>query len=134
MATTPSYDSYQAVYIMWSTLRTRKLYWYCDVKESILCFSATSNALWSDLMGQLLRTNNTAYRNFANKILRCINFVKVRKTHVSDLHALSKLLTIKDAYKADACKFVCNVKQSVLPEIFSNYFSECRFVHNYNTR
>ena len=69
-----------------------------------------------------------------NRILRCINFVKVRQMHVSDLYALSKVLTIKDAYKAEVCKFVYNVKQNALPEIFSNYFSECRFVHNYSTR
>ena len=54
--------------------------------------------------------------------------------HVSDLYALSKVLNIKDAYKAEVCKFVYNVKQNALPEIFSNYFSECRFMHNYNTR
>ena len=54
--------------------------------------------------------------------------------HVSDLYALSKALTIKDAYKAEVCKFVYNVKQNALPEIFSNYFSECHFIHNYSTR
>ena len=69
-----------------------------------------------------------------NRILRCINFVKVRQMHVSDLYALLKVLTIKDAYKAEVCKFVYNVKQNALPEIFSNYFSECRFIHNYSTR
>ena len=69
-----------------------------------------------------------------NRVLRCINIVKVRQMHVSDLHALSKVLTIKDAYKAEVCEFVYNIKQNALPEIFSNYFSECRFVHNYNTR
>ena len=36
-----------------------------------------------------------------NRILRCTNFVKVRQMHVSDLYALSKVLTIKDAYKAE---------------------------------
>ena len=29
-----------------------------------------------------------------NRILRCINFVKVRQIHVSDLYALSKVLII----------------------------------------
>ena len=69
-----------------------------------------------------------------NRILRCINFVKVRQMHVSDLYALSKVLTMKDAYKAEVCKFVYKVKQNAFPEIFSNYFSECRFIHNYSTR
>ena len=69
-----------------------------------------------------------------NRILRCINFVKVRQMHVSDLYALSKVLTIKDANKAEACKFVYKVEQNALPEIFSNCFSECRFMHNSNTR
>ena len=68
-----------------------------------------------------------------NRILRCINFVKVRQMHVSNLYALSKVLTLKDAYKAKVCEFVNNVKQNALPEILSNSFSECRFVHNYNT-
>ena len=54
--------------------------------------------------------------------------------HECDLHALLKVLTIKDAYKAEVCKFVYNVRQNALPEIFSNYFSECCFMHNYNTR
>ena len=46
--------------------------------------------------------------------------------HVSDLYALSKVLTVKDAYKAEVCKFVYNVKQNALPEIFSNIASKCR--------
>ena len=54
--------------------------------------------------------------------------------HESDLYALLKVLTIKDAYKAEVCEFVNIVKQNDLSEIFSNYFSECRFMHNYNTR
>ena len=56
------------------------------------------------------------------RILRCINVVKVRQMHVSDLYALSKVLTIKDDYKPERCKFVYNVKQ-----MFFQKFSQVVF-------
>ena len=69
-----------------------------------------------------------------NRILRCINKLRMREIHVTELYILSNLLKITDIYILEICKLMYKYKHNLLPNIFTNMFIKINCIHSHITR
>ena len=86
-----------------------------------------------ELYGACDKTSLKSLQTSQNKILKVL-YRKPRRYHTNQIHNELRILKCEDVYQLFTGIFVYKQQQKLLPNIFSNYFTQNRNIHRIRTR
>ena len=92
------------------------------VKYGIICY------------GRANKTSLKPIKILYNQAIRCINFLKRTDKNLKQLYLDQKVLSLENIFKLEVGKFCFKYKRDLLPNSFSNFFTEIGKIHNHRTR
>ena len=92
------------------------------VKYGIICY------------GRANKTSLKPIKILYNQAIRCINFLKRADKNLKQLYLDQKVLSLENIFKLEVGKFCFKYKRDLLPNSFSNFFTEIGEIHNHSTR